>query len=128
MPLKYKIIGKGKAGVKGSANLVSIPSVVINRTLSSEDLEERIANKSRLSRPDVIKVLTIIERIITDEVMQGNIIRFSQLGSFLPVLRGNLSGNEDDTGRIELNLGFRAALKIKKELKEVVFKKTGDET
>jgi len=100
------------------------PAVVSKGETSLDELTERIARMSTLSKTDCIAVLTALVELLPQELLQGRIVRLGNLGAFRLTVKGEGVDKPEafssDTIK-QTRLRFNPGIEIKKELLNAKF-------
>ncbi|WP_299669705.1 HU family DNA-binding protein [uncultured Polaribacter sp.] len=81
MPIKFKAIERGEPGVPGGGTKKWYATTVIQGERNIDQLTTSIEKISTVSGADIRAVLYAMVDVCTEELANGNIVRFGDLGS-----------------------------------------------
>lgn len=125
MAIKYKIIEKPTPGVKDSNTGIKAPITVYTDTIDPVKFLQKLSEASRISEVDIIRCLYSLQKLLTVELKNGNIVQTGIIGTFAPIVK---KGKGDSSKEVpEIFINYRADKEMKKEMKkadleEVTFK------
>jgi predicted histone-like DNA-binding protein len=115
-----------KNGIDPEAPVQYYPCAVAKEEIDFEALCDIVASRCTASRPDCYLVITALTDVLKDQLLQGNIVRMGDLGSFRTTLSGLPAETPDQVSRHKIkkcNLAFKPSKNIQKALKEAQFLK-----
>ncbi len=121
MAIKYKIAEKRKPGANPENELVLSPVIVVSDTIDPKTFLKKLNQLSHIGEPDLVRCLYSLCKLLTNELMDGNIVQTGIFGTFLPSIKK--SKKELSKGNIEISVNYRPSLEMKKEMKTADFKK-----
>jgi len=128
MTISYKMIQRVEPGEKGGGKRASYPSIKINKTIGPDDFIELLYKQFHIPKVDAFRVMIAMSEVLKEQILNGNILQFKDLGSFYPRLRyhGEPDVKQIKQDDLELGIGFRPLLHLKKELSVAKFIKVKD--
>ena len=125
MPINYVLVEKGKPSDP------TIPKkyyaqVKSNGDITLRELSEKIAEISTLSSIDIIAVLEGLLKMIPQELLNGNIVKLGDFGSFYTVITGKGTDSIKDFNNSHIEnavIKFRPGKVINDALKKADFNK-----
>ena len=126
MAIRYRAIQKGQPGIPGGGRKKYYASVVMNGTVTVEDLAKAIKKFSPLSEPEIYGVIVALESVIRQKLGESRMVRLERLGTLYPALssEGRETAEELDAGAIRsVGVNFRPDTRILVALREAGVKK-----
>ena len=126
MPIKFKVVEKGQPGVVGGGEKKFYASMVNSGEMSLEQLTTAIEKISTVSGADIRAVLYAMVDVAVENLSNGQIVRFGDLGSFRMTLssEGRSTEPEVNAGTIKkASVIFTPGTRIKSMLAGVKFQK-----
>jgi predicted histone-like DNA-binding protein len=125
MAIYYTPVPK-KNNINADEPVQYYPCAVAKAEIDFESLCEIVSSQCSASRADCYLVITALTDVLKDQLLQGNIVRMGNLGSFRTTLSGLPSESADKVSRYKIkkcNLAFKPSKNIQNALKEAVFLK-----
>ena len=126
MPVKFKVVEKGQPGVVGGGEKKFYARVVNNGEVTLEHLTTAIEKISTVSGADIRAVLYAMVDVAVDNLANGQIVRFGELGSLRMSLssEGRSTEPEVTAGTIKkASVIFTPGSRIKSMVGSVKFQK-----
>ncbi|NJO69659.1 MAG: DNA-binding protein [Bacteroidetes bacterium] len=117
MSIKFRVIEKAQPGVKGGGQKKFYASVVTDGEVTTDELVKDIEKFSALSEPDIRGVISALENIIQNKLIEGRIVRLEKLGSLYPVISSKGEEKEEDVTQASIRdvyINYRPAIAWKK--------------
>lgn len=80
--MNYKVIRRGQPGVVGGGDIKYYASPVYGGEVDLAELGKQLSSRSTVTKTDAVAVLTGLEELITEELLDGKIVKLGVLGSF----------------------------------------------
>lgn len=126
MDLYYKILKRGKPGLKQSEGLVYYPHPQRPGTYDMDDIAKAISTKSTMSEADVYGVLRALVDEVAEKASEGSIVSLDKLGTFKLTFKSQYQESSDTVTASCITgtrLIFHPSIYIKKKLKNITYKK-----
>ena len=126
MSIKYNLRQKSQPGVAGGGQKKWYAAVAADGELTIDDLVKQIEKFSALSEADIRGVISALENVIVDQIVNGKIIRLDKLGSFYPNLSSEGVDKEEDFSTAKIRnakVNYRPGKRISDALSTATFKK-----
>jgi predicted histone-like DNA-binding protein len=126
MAIKYKVVLKTEAGVKGGGKRKYYAVVSTDGEVGIDDLVKEIEKFSSLSEPDIRGVLIAMENVIQDKLADSKIVKLEKLGTFYPTISSEGREKEEDVNERcikKTGINYRSGARILQTMKNAGFKK-----
>ncbi len=125
MPAKYQTVEKGNPG-DPTAPKKHYARVVNRGVCNLDKLAKEAADRSALSRGDILSAFENMTELIAQHIAEGEIVQVGKLGSFYLGVKseGAASAGEVTANNIKSRrLNFRSARELRQQLDQIVFEK-----
>jgi predicted histone-like DNA-binding protein len=125
MAIYYTPVPK-KNNINKETPMQYYPCAVAKNDIDFEELCEMVSSQCSATRADCYMVITALTDVMKDQLLQGNIVRMGDLGSFRTTLSGEPSEAPDKVSRHKIkkcNLAFKPSKNIQDALKKAQFLK-----
>lgn len=115
-----------KNNIQADAPVQYYPCAVAKEEIDFDELCNIVSNRCSATRADCYLVITALTDVLKDQLLQGNIVRMGDLGSFRTTLSGLPAETPEKVSRHKIkkcNLVFKPSKNIQKALKEAHFLK-----
>jgi predicted histone-like DNA-binding protein len=118
MAIQYKVVQRGKPGVKNGKKQFHFPLLTNRNTITTNEFCKLITKVSPFSIADVMGLIWAMINVLTDQLGKGNIVQIGQLGSFYPTLHytGTQENNNIKEKDIEVRIRFHPSVPLKRDL------------
>ena len=100
---------------------------IVTQPLSFEDMAEQAASETTVTKTDCVAVIRIVLDIAKREILKGNTISLSKLGTIFTTLHSEGSDSVEKFGPAfikGMRVRFRPSTELKKELRKANYEKT----
>lgn len=125
MPVKYRVIGRGKPGEPGSKKKY-YAAPVSSGEMTLEDLSEGIEQISTAHGADIRLVVYAMQSVLINALEDGKIVRLGELGSIRVSFSSEGEESEEQVSSSSIKGArtvFNPGKKLKKSLKHLKYKK-----
>ena len=125
MAIYYKPVPK-KNNINKEAPIQYYPCAIAHDEIDFETLCDIVSSQCSATRADCYMVITALTDVLKDQLLQGNLVRMGDLGTFRTTLSGEPSETAEQVNRHKVtkcNLTFNPSNNIKDAPKKAQFKK-----
>ena len=127
MPAKFKVTSTYKRSrFMGSEKPSYTATLVTNREIKAKEFSEILAKRTRISEIDCLKILMTISDEICKNLMEGNIVRIDQIGSFRITAKSAIVKREEEVTPETIgspSIVFTPSSELKKKLSGIRYEK-----
>ncbi len=125
MPITYKAVPKRNMQLPDDPPKY-YPQAVKRQTVDLDNLAEKIAKESTVSRADTYAVIISLVEQIDTELKNGNFVKVDKLGTFSVKVKGKpaeVAQNLTSKDIEKVSIGFRADTNLTKSMQTATFEK-----
>ena len=101
-------------------------TLVTNREIKAKEFSEILSKKTRVNEIDCLKILMTISEEIANNLMEGNIVRIDQIGSFRITAKSAIVKREEEVTPETIgspSIVFTPSSELKKKLSGIRYEK-----
>ncbi len=126
MPIRYKVVKKAQAGIKGGGDFKYHAAATGRKVTGTHELSRMLADRCTVRRADVKAVLTGLAELMPELLCDGKSVQFDEIGIFSATLICQLKNSPEEVKESTISgvrIQFRADKELKKQLNSSDFRK-----
>jgi predicted histone-like DNA-binding protein len=125
MAIQFKMVPK-QNNIASPPEVKYYPCAISQGEVNLNDLAKIVASRCTISRADCHGVIMALSEVIGQQLVQGNIVRLDELGTFSLTLQGTAADSPEPLGKANIKgarIVFQPSRDIKIFLKSIVYKR-----